>query len=149
MLVAGTLSLVAVGATVGAVSTTTGLYRSGNYSHRVAAEVRAHAARQGLMQKDLAAALGYAPSQITKRMRGQVAFTLDELEALARLFGIEPAELMPACAVRDSNPEPADSVPATVHPIAERRSTSRPWTTRRPAHRPLVLICGEAVSVGA
>lgn len=83
------------------------LYRSESYSHRVAAEVRAHAARRGLMQKDLAKALGYDPSQITKRMRGQVDFTLNELAVLARLFGIEPSELLPRCTVRDSNPEPA------------------------------------------
>jgi transcriptional regulator with XRE-family HTH domain len=72
------------------------LYTSENYSHRVAAEVRSHAARQGLMQKDLAKALGYVPSQITKRMRGTVAFTTDELAQLAELFEIEVADLMPA-----------------------------------------------------
>jgi transcriptional regulator with XRE-family HTH domain len=71
------------------------LYRSQNYSQRVAAEVRSHAARQGIPQKDLATALGFVPSQISKRMRGTVAFTLDELATLAELFGVEPAELMP------------------------------------------------------
>ena len=40
-------------------------------------------------------------------MRGQVDFTLNELAVLARLFGIEPSELLPRCTVRDSNPEPA------------------------------------------
>lgn len=83
------------------------LYRSESYSQRVAAEVRGHAARQGIMQKELARILGMHPSQITARMRGRTAFTLDELAVLAKVFGIQPADLMPECTVRDSNPEPA------------------------------------------
>ena len=83
------------------------LYRSESYSQRVAAEVRGHAARQGIMQKELARILGMHPSQITARIRGRTAFTLDELAVLAKVFGIQPADLMPECTVRDSNPEPA------------------------------------------
>jgi transcriptional regulator with XRE-family HTH domain len=72
------------------------LFHSDSYSHRVAAEVRGHAARQGLQQKDLAKALNYGQPQISKRMRGQVPFTLEEIAVLAGLFEVEPAELMPA-----------------------------------------------------
>jgi transcriptional regulator with XRE-family HTH domain len=119
------------------------LYRSESYSHRVAAEIRAHAARQGIMQKDLAKALGLKPSGITNRMRGKVAFTLDELEVLARLFEIEPADLMPKCAVRDLNPEPAGLVPPLVEPDAGFAKIipfaplhiHRPPERRRPARR--------------
>lgn len=125
------------------------LYRSDNYSHRVAAEVRAHAARQGLMQKDLAKALGYVPSQITKRMRGQVPFTLDEIAVLARIFEIEPSDLLPKCAVRDLNPEPAglvlyqDDRLATVLPIAPsrlRRLAPSHDPIRRDPHQEIGLI---------
>jgi transcriptional regulator with XRE-family HTH domain len=49
----------------------------------------------GIMQKDLAKALSLHPSQITARMRGRVPFSLDELEILARMFHIEPVELLP------------------------------------------------------
>lgn len=83
------------------------LYRSESYSHRVAAEVRAHASRMGIYQKDIARVLGIDPSQVSGRMRGRIAFQLDELAVLARLFGVQPADLMPECTVRDSNPEPA------------------------------------------
>ena len=71
------------------------LYRSESYSHRVAAEVRAHASRMGIYQKDIARALGIDPSQVSGRMRGRIAFQLDELAILARLFGIQPAQLLP------------------------------------------------------
>jgi transcriptional regulator with XRE-family HTH domain len=72
------------------------LYRSESYSHRVAAEVRAHASRMGIYQKDIARALGIDPSQVSGRMRGRIAFQLDELAILARLFGIQPAQLLPS-----------------------------------------------------
>jgi transcriptional regulator with XRE-family HTH domain len=49
----------------------------------------------GIYQKDLAKALGIHPSQISGRMRGRVAFTLDEIEILAGIFDIDPADLMP------------------------------------------------------
>lgn len=71
------------------------LYRSETYSQRVAAEVRAHASRMGFEQKDLAKTLGLNPSGVTNRMRGRVAFTLDELATLADLFGVEPSDLLP------------------------------------------------------
>lgn len=71
------------------------LYRSENYSDRVAAEVRAHAARRGLQQQQLADALGYQQPQISKRLRGLVPFTLNEISTLAALMEVQPGDLMP------------------------------------------------------
>jgi transcriptional regulator with XRE-family HTH domain len=83
------------------------LFTSDTYSDRVAAEVRAHAARRGLQQQDLAHALGYQQPQISKRLRGLVPFTINEIAALAALLDIQPSDLLPqSWAPRGSNPEP-------------------------------------------
>jgi hypothetical protein len=48
-----------------------------------AANVRAEAARRNLHSKDLAPYLGLKPGQVYRKMRGEVLFTVDELEILA------------------------------------------------------------------
>lgn len=57
-----------------------------------------------------AQALGISPSTFSKKIRGQVPITVDELMTLARLLEVEPGQLLPPVlyAIRDSNPEPAD-----------------------------------------
>jgi transcriptional regulator with XRE-family HTH domain len=83
------------------------LHRSPSPADRVAARIRGLAGEQGLKQRDLAKALGLGESQISGRLRGRIAFTINEIYILAELFDIEPGELLPKCAVRDLNPEPA------------------------------------------
>ena len=73
----------------------TQLYTSSSLSSRVAAEVRSQTAKRGLKQVDIANLLNMSQPQISLRLRGKVPFRLDELEALATHFGIDPAELMP------------------------------------------------------
>lgn len=170
------LCLVSLTGTLVAMSEIAQLYTSGNYSHRVAAEVRSHAARQGLMQKDLAKALGFVPSQITKRMRGQVAFTVDELATLATVFGIEVADLMPrrlddAEASRqpkvlprlDLNQQPCGYKELQIRAIGAHASSSRlhlvpdqmgrkaddQTATRPDSHRPFVPVMVRALTVSA
>jgi transcriptional regulator with XRE-family HTH domain len=110
------------------------LYMSESYSQRVAAEVRAHAARRGILQKDLARTLKIDPSQVSGRMRGRIAFTLDDLAILARLFDVEPGELLPKLPRLDSNQQPAGLVCAQVIPLFDDRRRS---ADRRAATRPL------------
>lgn len=77
------------------MSTVTQLYTSQSLSARVAAEVRSHAAKRGLKQKDLAALLKLSPGQISGRFTGRIPFKLEELDVLAGHFGVDAAELMP------------------------------------------------------
>jgi transcriptional regulator with XRE-family HTH domain len=97
-----------------AMTTVTELYKSESPDERVAAEVRGHAAKRGLRQNDMAAILCVTQGQVSQRLRGRVPFTVLDLYKLAEAFGVEPADLMPKCAVRDLNPEPAGSVSAQV-----------------------------------
>ena len=78
------------------MSTVTELFTSQSLSARVAAEVRAHAAKRGLKQKDLAVLLNLSPGQISARFSGRIPFKLEDLDVIAASFGIDAAELLPA-----------------------------------------------------
>jgi len=86
----------------------------GDFASRVAANIRAECAYRGITQTDLAAELGIAASAISARWWGRRQWQLDDIEKVAALFGMPPSEL---CAIRDSNPEPADLEPGD--PIAQ------------------------------
>lgn len=66
----------------------------------VAANIRAETGRRGLHQRDIARYLGLAPSRISERWRGITAWSLDDVDRLAELFGIPPQDL---CAEVDAS----------------------------------------------
>ena len=90
----------------------------------VSAELRGLLARTGLAQSALAARLHIAQPQVSKRLRGQIAWSVPELELVAPLFGMDAVDLLtraknndaphqlsgagPLRAWRDSNPQPSD-----------------------------------------
>ena len=45
-------------------------------------------------QKDLAAKLGWVESKLTKSLRGTRKWSLEDLPELARVFGVQPADLI-------------------------------------------------------
>lgn len=61
----------------------------------VSGEVRAHAARRNLTQRQLAAEIGMPPSTLSRRMVGEQAWDLDDLDVLAEFFGIAVRDLIP------------------------------------------------------
>ena len=72
----------------------------------VAANVRAEAARRGLNQTGLAAILGIDQGNVSRRWRGQRAFSLEDLGKIAAAFGITPAVLVELPRL-DSNQKPS------------------------------------------
>lgn len=60
----------------------------------VSANVRAEMARRGLNQTDVAAILGFSQVSVSARLRGQVAWRVDELRTLANHFGIPTTALL-------------------------------------------------------
>lgn len=62
----------------------------------VAAEVRAHLARRQLTGTALATAIGKSEMYVSRRLRGEVAFDLVDVEQAANFLGIAVADLMPA-----------------------------------------------------
>jgi transcriptional regulator with XRE-family HTH domain len=64
------------------------------YNESVAAEVRAEMARQRRSQTDLAGALNWTQVFLSRRLTGTVAFTTDEIEAVAGELGIPLSQLV-------------------------------------------------------
>lgn len=62
-------------------------------SARVGRNVRAELARQGMSQAELGQAVGLTQGQISKRLRGEVAFDVNELAAVAGALHVRVEQL--------------------------------------------------------
>lgn len=65
-----------------------------NSAAKVGATVRAELARRGLSQADLSRAIKVAQPQVSKRLRGVIAFDINELTAIARFLEIPLSDLL-------------------------------------------------------
>lgn len=65
-----------------------------NTTDSVSANVRAEMARRGLNQTDVAAILGVSQVQVSARLRGKVAWRVDDLRTLAAHFGLPTSALL-------------------------------------------------------
>ena len=61
---------------------------------RVAANVRAEMARVGVTQADLAEALHITQQSVSAKRSGKTPFTLNDLETIAPMFGMDVLELI-------------------------------------------------------
>lgn len=94
----------------------------------VAEEVRALLARRRLAAGKLAQAIGKSEMYVSRRLRGETAFDVDDLQAIAGVLEVTVLELLPTSA---RTPVPA--IPAAT---TERKSRQAERTTsgqRRPA----------------
>lgn len=64
-------------------------------SDRVAAEVRAEIARQGLTRASVAAKLGWTDQRFSLRMTGRVALSVAEMVIIADTLGVPAAQFVP------------------------------------------------------
>ena len=66
--------------------------------------LRAEMARAGVDQKQIAEHLGYGPSQVTKRMTGQIEWRLSELQSIALFLNVPVSSLIdePVATTADS-----------------------------------------------
>lgn len=65
-----------------------------NMTESVAAEVRAHVARKKVRQQDIADALGRTQSWVSRRMTGEVPFTVGDLDAICQLLDLTLLQLV-------------------------------------------------------
>jgi transcriptional regulator with XRE-family HTH domain len=68
---------------------------SGNLQSSVATEIRVELARQGRRPSDLARGLGVADKWVSNRLRGITPITIDDLERIAAVLAVKPADLLP------------------------------------------------------
>lgn len=62
-------------------------------SEKVAAEIRAEMGRQRLTGRGLEAQLGWPHTYLTRRLRGQVSFNLDDVEVIAAALEVPVTSL--------------------------------------------------------
>lgn len=67
---------------------------AGTLNERVARELNALRARYDRSQADLAQVIGVTQSQMSKRLKGTVPFTLTDIERFAAYFGITASDLL-------------------------------------------------------
>lgn len=59
------------------------------------ANVRAEIARRGVSQAEVSRAIGVSQSQFSKRLRGFIAFDINELAAIAQVLDVPLTDLIP------------------------------------------------------
>ena len=65
-------------------------------SHATGANVKAEMARRGVTQTVLAEMTGIPQSALSKRLRGRIAFNVNELAGISAALGVPLADLLPS-----------------------------------------------------
>lgn len=86
----------------------------GTYSEIIRGEIKAECARRDISQRGVAALLGLSQPAVSDRWRGRTPWSLNEIERLESVLGLDRGALLFACARRDSNPQPSDLSPLQV-----------------------------------
>lgn len=109
----------------------------------VAEEVRALIGRRRTTGAKLAEAIGRSEMYVSRRLRGETAFDLDDLERIAAILNVEVSDLLPRrnegrTVVIAGEPRMQTTVPKLhltdqPHPIGSPNRTAPASGTRRPA----------------
>lgn len=123
----------------------TGTMLGGRLRERTAEEIRVLLARRRISAAELARRTGMKQSTLARRMTGEIAFDLDDLEAISEALGVPVTALMPAT-FRPNDRSGVSPVQATPTPrtaatrpkgrpanASTRPQSSGPPTRRRPA----------------
>lgn len=102
---------------------------------RVAEEVRVALARKRMSAAKLGRALGVSQTYVWRRLNGETAFDLDDLERIAAILGVEIGSLLPSLASQISDAPTVRYAQPTERP--PRPSSARP-ADNRPKGRPRV-----------
>ncbi|GAA4681171.1 helix-turn-helix domain-containing protein [Phytohabitans rumicis] len=79
---------------------------TGRLRERAAEEIRVILARRRMSAAELARKTGIRQQNLSRRMTGETAFDLDDLEVIANALGIKVADL-----IRESEQGPQDMAP--------------------------------------
>lgn len=108
----------------------------------VAEEVRALLARRRLNGAKLATAIGKSEMYVSRRLRGETAFDLDDLEKIADVLGVPVGQLLPQ-SVQEGTITRYSSLAERMTPPV---TSARPSPTR-PAGRPDSVSAGRTAKV--
>jgi transcriptional regulator with XRE-family HTH domain len=103
----------------------------GSLRERTAEEIRVLLARRRMSAAELARRTGMKQSTMARRMTGETAFDLDDLEAIANVLGVAVIDLLPGAAQGAGQP----TTPRYVK-VAERAAARRPIDNRPANNKP-------------
>lgn len=106
----------------------------------IAEEVRALLGRRKLNASELARRLGVSQPYISRRLTGDTAFDVDDLEKIAQILNVEVADLFPregrtvvvAGEAKRSTTVAKHTAPHRPHPTSQARRQAHIEATRRP-----------------
>lgn len=101
----------------------------GRLRERTAEEIRALLARRRISAAELARRTGLKQSTLARRMTGETAFDVDDLELIAEVLGVSVADLLPGYAREAGQPV------ITPKPKQAERSSMRAPKNNRPKTR--------------
>lgn len=105
--------------------------RARRHLREVAAEeIRALLARRRMSHAELARRTGLKRSTISRRMTGETALDLDDLEAIAEVLGVEPVELLGLAE------KAGGELTGSYVKVPERTPSTAVTSTNRPTDRP-------------
>jgi transcriptional regulator with XRE-family HTH domain len=110
----------------------------------VAEEVRALLGRKRMTGGALATAIGRSEMYVSRRLRGEIAFDMDDLSAIAEVLGVEPRDLMGGPKTVPTSQYPQVTAhraerATRVRPPSRADATSRPPSVATAPHRPALL----------
>ncbi|HEY8664635.1 MAG TPA: helix-turn-helix transcriptional regulator [Propionibacteriaceae bacterium] len=72
----------------------TALSTAASLQHQAVREIKSLMARYGITQAEIAVELGLSQPAISSRFTGVTPMTIDEMDKIARLLGVKPAQLL-------------------------------------------------------
>jgi len=101
------------------------------YRMTVAEEVRVHLARRRMSGVKLAQLINRSQVYVSRRLRGEVPFDIDDLALIAVVLGVSVSDLLP--------PSTRASSPTLVDPLAQRviATVGAPKRRRTQPHTPI------------
>jgi transcriptional regulator with XRE-family HTH domain len=96
----------------------------GSLRERTAEEVRVALARKRMSASQLARLMKKSQAYVWRRLSGETAFDVDDLEAIGAILEVEPTDLLPQAAHSSVGSKPP-YVPGAVRP-PDRRPKGRP-----------------------
>lgn len=117
----------------------------GKLRERAAEEIRVLLARRRISAAELARRTGMKQSTMARRMTGETAFDLDDLEAIAAVLGVDVTELLPG-PTGGSHRQNWCSVPKTKRSGGTRRPSGDNRPKGRPVAKPTPPASTERIS---
>lgn len=109
---------------------------------RVAEEIRVLLARRRMSGSELARQIGASQPYVSRRLTGEIAFDVDDLEKIAAALDVQPSDLLIPKTVTGTYQGEALPTPTKriqKRPPTRKDTSTRPPSTAKTSHRPVLF----------